>query len=219
MNTRPAWSVLLLGALAVIALLLSPIWLDEFSPYFEEEEQQAPFPDAFYEFARETQDLYLDMYQTSSQMAIDFVAARLEEPVDIQEPNLPVIDPNPSAVQQLLTGSFVTITPIRSATGSATIYRLSDGRRVLRLENLDALNGPELHVLLSAYPNPTTREELDQVPQYEIDLGPLKGNLGNQNYIIEDPAFNIDNYLQGSAVIYSARYEIVFSFAPLSAPG
>lgn len=216
MNTRPAWGALLFGAVIVVALLMSPIWLKEFSGYIEEDVEQALFPDEFYQLPNEEQDLYNALYATSQQMGIDFVGARLVEPEDIEEPNLPAVDPNPAEVQILLSGNFVPITPIRRATGTATIYRLSDGRRVLRLENLDALNGPDLHVLLSAYPTPTTQEDLDQVPQLQLDLGPLKGALGNQNYIIEDPAFNADNYVEGSVVLYSTRYEIVFSFAPLS---
>jgi hypothetical protein len=218
MNTRPAWGMLTFGAVIVIALLLSPIWLKQFSGYIEEEAEQAIFPDAFYLLPNEEQDLYNELLDTSTQMAVDFVGARLAEPVDIEEPNLPAIDPNPAEVDLLLTGNFVPITAIRRAAGTASIYRLSDGRRVLRLENLDALNGPDLHVLLSAYPNPTTQEDLDQVPQFQIDVGPLKGNQGNQNYIIEDPAFNFENYVDGSVVLYSTRYEIVFSFAALTAP-
>jgi hypothetical protein len=66
---------------------------------------------------------------------------------------------------------------------------------------------------LSAYPNPSTQEELDQVPQLQLDLGVLKSSQGNQNYFIEDPAFNIDNYVNGSVVIYSTRYQLVFSYA------
>lgn len=218
MNTRPAWGLLFGGALIVIALFLSPIWLKEFSSYLEPEEQAAPFPDAFYRLPNEAQDAYLALYARSQQMAIDLVAARLADPVDVQEPNLPALDPNPQVVQQLLSGVFVTLDPIRSATGTAGVYRLSDGRTIVRLENLDAINGPDLHVLLSAYPRPTTQDELDQVPQYQIDLGPLKGNRGSQNYVIQEPTFNVDNYGQGSVVLYSTRYELVFSYAPLAAP-
>jgi hypothetical protein len=219
MNTRPAWGILFLGALIVIALFLSPIWLKQFSGYIEVKQQTAPFPDAFYQLPNEAQDMYTSLYATSRQMAIDLVAARLAVPVDVEDPNLPVLDPNPQAVQQLLIGNFTTLDPMRGASGTAILYRLSDGRTIVRLQNLDALNGPDMHVLLSAYPQPTTREELDQVKQYEIDLGPLKGNQGNQNYIITDPAFNLDNYTQGSVVLYSTRYDLVFSFAPLAAPG
>ncbi|RPJ01075.1 MAG: hypothetical protein EHM39_03840, partial [Chloroflexi bacterium] len=106
MQTRPAWGALIVGALIVIALIFSPIWLKEFSSYIEEPAAQAPVPDAFDLLSRQAQDLYLDLYDgTSRQMAIDLVAARLAEPVDVEEPNLPAIDPNPSAVQHLLTGN------------------------------------------------------------------------------------------------------------------
>lgn len=219
MNTRPAWGILFIGALIVIGLLLSPAWLDRLRPYLQEEEAQAPFPPAFYELSAEEQDLYTSMYEnTSEQMAIDFVAARLATPEALAEPNLPVLDSSPDLVELLLSGTFVTISPIRSATGSAGIYRLSDGRRLLRLEGLDTYGGPDLHVLLTAYPNPTTQEELDQVAQLQIDVGPLKATQGEQNYFIEDPTFNVENYQSGSVVLYSTRYEIVFSYAPLSPP-
>ncbi len=219
MQTRPAWGALIAGALLVIALIFSPIWLKEFSDYIEEPAAQAPFPDAFYQLSSQAQDLYLDLYEGESrQMAIDLVAARLAEPVDVEEPNLPAIDPNPSAVQHLLTGNFVTLDPMRGAVGVASLYRLSDGRALVRLEGLELINGPDMHVLLSAYPRPASKEELDQVPQFQIDLGALKGDRGNQNYIITDPAFNVDNYQQGSVVLYSTRYDLVFSYASLAPP-
>ena len=218
MNTRPAWGVLFVGALIVAALLASPLWLDQFADYIREQEAVSPFPDEFYELPSQAQDMYAQLFERSPQMAIDLVAARLAEPLDVEEPNLPAIDPNPSQVRELLTGNFVRLDSMRGAQGTASLYQLSDGRMVVRLQNLDALNGPDMHVLLSAYPRPATKEELDQVPQYEIDLGPLKGNLGNQNYIVENPAFNVENYSEGSVVLYSTRYELVFSFAPLSAP-
>jgi hypothetical protein len=219
MNTRPAWGALFVGALIVVALIFSPIWLKQFSGYIEEPAAVAPFPDAFYQLSNQAQDMYTDLYEnTSRQMAIDLVAARLAEPVDVEEPNLPAIDPNPAQVEHLLTGGFATLDPMRGAVGLAGIYRLSDGRTVVRLEGLEAINGPDMRVLLSAYPNPTSLEELAQAPQFQIDLGELKGSLGNQNYIITDPAFNVDNYQQGSVVLYSTRYNLVFSYASLAPP-
>ena len=218
MNTRPAWGVLFFGALVVAGLLVSPVWLPLFQDYIEVEQNVLPFPDAFYELPPEAQDAYLDLYATSQQMAIDLVAARLSEDVDVEEPNLPAIDPNPQLVKALLSGNFVRLDAMRYASGSATIYKLSDGRTIVRLENLEALNGPDMRVLLTAHPQPKTQEELDQVAQYQIDLGELKGNIGNQNYEITDPAFNVENYTNGSVVLYSARYELIFSFAPLAPP-
>ncbi|NLX10532.1 MAG: DM13 domain-containing protein [Chloroflexi bacterium] len=216
MRTRPAWGILFVGAVIVGALLASPLWIDRVLPYLQDEDEALPFPPAFYELPLETQERYNAMYGDDEQMAIDFVAARLAAPEELEEPYLPGLDADPGAVQRLLGGNFVTVDPIRSATGTATIYRLSDGRWLLRIEDLDALNGPELHVLLSAFPNPTTPEDLAQLPRLQIDLGALKATQGNQNYFIEDPAFNPDNYVQGSIVIYSARYSTVFSYAPLA---
>jgi len=218
MNTRPAWGLLFLGALIVAGLLLSPIWLPRFSDQFLERAEEAPFPPEFYQLPGQTQDAYQTLFATNRQMAIDLVAARLAEPVAVEEPNLPALDANPAAVQLLLTGGFTTLDVMRGANGTASLYRLSDGRAVLRLEGLDAINGPDLHVLLSAYPRPTTQEELEQAPQFQIDLGPLKGNQGNQNYVIREPTFNVENYGQGSVVLYSTRYEMIFSFAALAAP-
>lgn len=219
MQTRPAWGALVVGALIVIALFFSPIWLRQFSDYIQEPESEAPFPDTFYQLSSQAQDIYLDLYHgTSQQMAIDLVAARLAEPVEVEEPNLPAIDPNPASVQHLLTGNLVTLDAMRGAVGIASLYRLSDGRTMVRLEGLELINGPDMHVLLSAYPRPTTEEELAQAPQFQIDLGGLKGDRGNQNYIITDPAFNVDNYQQGSVVLYSTRYDLVFSYASLAPP-
>src|SRR5690606_36961669 len=215
MNTRPSWGLLFLGALVVAALLASRLWLPELSPYIEEPEEEALFPEAFYSFASEAQELYSTMYERDQQMAVDFVAARLTTPEPLDEPNLPLIDPDPANVTMLLSGSFVTLDPVRGALGTASLYRLSDGRRLLRLENFEAVGGPELHVLLSAYPNPATKADLDQIPQYQIDLGPLKSGAGSQNYIITEPAFNIESYTSGSVVIYSLPYETVFSYASL----
>lgn len=218
MNTRPAWGLLFVGALIVGALLVSPLWLPYFSDYIKKLPPESPFPEAFYALPSQAQDQYLALYATSPQMAIDFVAARLADPVDVEEANLPVIDPNPQLVQELLRGNFVRLDAIRYAEGGAALYRLSDGRTIVRLQNLNAVAGPDLRVLLSAVGRPLTRTELDQARQLELDLGPLKGNIGNQNYAITDPAFNVENYRSGSVVLYSARYQIVFSFAPLSAP-
>lgn len=218
MNTRPAWGVLLFGALVVVALFFSPIWLEQFSGFIEEEQAARPFPDAFYLLSNEAQDTYFTMYGTNRQMTVDLIEARLATPVAVDEQNLPALDPYPEGVQFLLTGSFAAVDAIRGALGTASVYSLSDGRIIVRLENLDAINGPDLHVLISAYPRPTTKVELDQRKEYQIDLGPLKGDEGNQNYPVNEPAFNIENYTEGSVVLYSTRYDLVFSYAPLAAP-
>src|SRR5262249_18727064 len=66
------------------------------------------------------------------------------------------------------------------AKGQATVYKLADGRRILRLSNFESANGPDLRVRLIAADN---AKDTASVARAEyVELGKLKGNRGNQNY-------------------------------------
>lgn len=106
------------------------------------------------------------------------------------------------------SGEFGQIDPIHGASGTATIYVLPDGMRVLRLEDFQSTNGPELHVLLTTG---TEKKTFGNLGEYH-DLGLLKGNVGNQNYDI--PA-EIDLDTIKSVVIYCWPFKVVFSVADL----
>jgi hypothetical protein len=54
-----------------------------------------------------------------------------------------------------------------------------------------------------------------EVGEDQVELGQLKGNVGNQNY--EIPA-EIDLSLYQSVVIYCLPFQVVFSTATLDAP-
>ena len=117
-------------------------------------------------------------------------------------------EPMPEMVPEnmlLGMGEFGRIDAIHAAEGTAAIYQLSDGSRVLRLENFKSTNGPELHVLL------TTGTEATDVGDY-VDLGILKGNVGNQNYVISD---DVDLSLIKAVVIWCRPFKVVFSVANL----
>ena len=108
------------------------------------------------------------------------------------------------------TGEFRDADAFHKGSGRATIYRLADGSHVLRLEDFRVTNGPDLRVLLSEHADPMSREDL-QGEEY-IELGGLKGNVGNQNYVIPG---DVDVERQGSVVIYCKPFHVVFSVAPL----
>ncbi len=114
----------------------------------------------------------------------------------------------------LSKGTFQDADRFHQGSGEATIYRGPDGSHLLRLENFKVTNGPELHVILSPNPAPESREDGHQ-PGY-LDLGSLKGNVGNQNY--EIPA-NVDVSALSSVVIYCSPFHVVFSIAPLKKAG
>ena len=112
----------------------------------------------------------------------------------------------------LAGGRFVDIDRLHQGSGAATIYQLADGTRVLRLENLDVTNGPDLRVLLANHAEPRSRDDLESGSGY-IELDGLKGNKGNQNYVIPDD-FDIADF--NSVVIYCDPFHVVFSYASLA---
>jgi hypothetical protein len=95
-------------------------------------------------------------------------------------------------------------------TGDAIVYRLGDGSYVLRLENLDIFNGPALYVYAVAAEDANDNETV--LNTSVLDLGPLKGNKGNQTY--ELPAgFNPEKYRAIS--VWCRRFSVNFATAPL----
>ncbi len=96
-----------------------------------------------------------------------------------------------------------------STSGVSRLLALADGRRILRLEDLDASNGPDLYVYLTA--NPADGEEAGFDDDY-VNLGRLKGNQGDQNY--EVPA-ELDLASPGTVVIWSDRFNSAFGAADL----
>ena len=115
---------------------------------------------------------------------------------------------------QVASGSFKDADAFHQGSGQAVIYSAPGGGHLLRLEDLDVTNGPALHVILSTHEDPTRGDEV-KLPGY-ADLGPLKGNRGNQNYTI--PA-DVDVSAIRSVVIYCKPFSVVFSVATLSHGG
>lgn len=112
----------------------------------------------------------------------------------------------------LAVGEFRDADSFHRGSGTATIYRLEDGRLFLRLEDFEVTNGPDLHVILSEHSGPLNQSEVKSGSY--TDLGNLKGNQGDQNY--ELPA-DFDVSTVQSVVIYCQPFHVVFSFAPVEA--
>ena len=114
----------------------------------------------------------------------------------------------------LASGSFRDADSFHRGSGTATIYLLPDGSHLLRLEDFEVTNGPDLRVLLAEPGDPMSRDEL-QAGGY-THLAKLKGNKGSQNY--EIPAdINLDE--QNSVIIYCMPFHVIFSVAPLERAG
>ncbi len=122
---------------------------------------------------------------------------------------VPVAAPTGGAVK-LKTGDFRDQDSFHKGSGEATIYRGPDGSLLLRLENLRVTNGPDLHVILTPHPDPDNQSDVKATGY--VDLGKLKGNIGNQNYPIPG---SVDVSAQGSVVIYCKPFHVIFSVATL----
>lgn len=115
---------------------------------------------------------------------------------------MPAEDADPVLVS---AGQFVNADAFHQGSGTAAIYRLSDGSHVLRFEDFMVTNGPDLHVLLSMQPDGTMGDDY-------LDLGSLKGNVGSQNY---DLPMDSDGSTFLSVIIYCQPFHVVFATAAL----
>ena len=107
------------------------------------------------------------------------------------------------------SGDFRDGDSFHKGSGTATIYRAPDGKHLLRLKNFRVTNGPDLRVLLVPASDPQGRDDV----QGYLELGKLKGNLGNQNYFLPDGEDATDYH---SVVIFCYPFKVVFSVATLS---
>lgn len=105
-------------------------------------------------------------------------------------------------------GEFIDLA--HEGTGTAQIVELDDGSYILRLEDLDVFNGPDLRVILSAAPLSEDDGVYDDVEF--LDLGDLKGNIGNQNY--EIPA-GTDLSRYETVAIWCRRFNVSFNAAEI----
>jgi len=92
---------------------------------------------------------------------------------------------------------------IHDAQGDAYTIPLEDGSTVLRLENFQSTNGPDLFVYLST----------DENASEFINLGVLKANKGNQNYQIPD---DVDLSKYNKVLIWCKSFSVLFGSAELS---
>lgn len=129
--------------------------------------------------------------------------------VQAPSPAQPAAPAKPAGPQTLSSGSFRSFE--HDTSGRAKVIALGDGRRILRFEDFETSNGPDVRVYLSAAPASSDGDRFDD--SY-VELGELKGNIGDQNYRI--PA-SLDLAKYRSAVVWCKRFSVAFGAAPLRA--
>lgn len=114
----------------------------------------------------------------------------------------------PSGVEELGAGEFRSLE--HGTTGLARIVELEDGSRFVRLEELDTSDGPDLRVYLTDQPVSDDWGVWDD-GRY-VDLGALKGNVGDSNYLIPE---DVDPLDFRTVVIWCRRFTVGFGVAPI----
>ena len=89
------------------------------------------------------------------------------------------------------------------ASGQVKVLQIPDETQILRFENLDVTNGPDLYVYLAT---DTTAKDF-------VSLGRLKGNMGNQNYPIPE---NTDFEKYNTVLIWCQAFSTLFGSSKLS---
>lgn len=127
--------------------------------------------------------------------------------------------PTPAATSPTSTAATATgAAPVRvgtfrsiahPTTGTVRVGPTPDGRQVVYLEDLATDNGPDVRVFLSPHP-PEGDDGIYGTD--ELELGPLKGNIGDQTY--EVPAGTDLGRFQ-SVVLWCERFSVGFGVAGL----
>lgn len=235
MGSRFRWLLALIGA-GVLALTYTyPLWRPEPQVSLEpvgfpglNEELEA----TFVELPAGVQNAYLRMNEQNATRALELLTAHLTPPGPLPEDEA-ALPPVENAVV-VKSGEFAPIEmpetedeedeprelpPFYEAlyagtSGTVTIYQYPDNTRLLRIEDLDVVNGPDLHVALSPNPMPLSGD-IDELGNIYVDIAPLKSNTGDQNYRNVPDATNINLNNYNSVVIYDRTHRIIFGVAQI----
>jgi Electron transfer DM13 len=101
---------------------------------------------------------------------------------------------------------------VHQTSGRATVYQEQDGKLILRLTHFKTSNGPDVHVILIAARDAEDNANFLKSGTERVELGKLKGNEGDQNYVI--PAATDLSKFQ-TVAIYCERFNANFGAAPL----
>jgi hypothetical protein len=116
--------------------------------------------------------------------------------------------PGASSPQPLESGRFYSI--LHPTEGTATIYQMGDGTRVLRFTSFSTSNGPDVHVYMIAADDAKDSATVEKAGF--VDLGVIKGNIGDQNYTLGS---DLDLTKYRAVSIWCKRFSVNFGAAAL----
>ena len=189
----------------VIAIIVIAIGTYTISPLFINTTIDEPLPDTsqnigFEEFMKLNEDERATIGNDMTQEEQDnIMRVFAQENVTVKE------DITMSENQtNMLAGNLIDAGDgFHMASGQVKVLQIPDGTQILRFENLDVTNGPDLYVYLAT---DTTAKDF-------VSLGRLKGNMGNQNYLIPE---NTDFEKYNTVLIWCQAFSTLFGSSKLS---
>jgi Electron transfer DM13 len=109
------------------------------------------------------------------------------------------------------SGAFTGADNLHRGRGEAQLLVTPSGAQIVRFSDFEVTNGPDLKVWLVKAPDPKTSEDVRGSEW--ISLGPLKGNIGDQNYLVPD---GVDAKDYGSVVVWCEQFGVLFAAAPMT---
>lgn len=210
MELRFRLVLLTLVALVAVAVWTFPAWRG----YFRERSATDAFPglalelqDDFLALPPDERMALLDMQGRNAAMALEMVLVAISGPqaAPVDEGAADAID----GARVLASGAFQELDALHYGAGRARIYELADATRILRFENFSSAPGGDVRVYLARDPQPRSALQLGDD---FLDLGRLKGNVGDQSYFL--PAGrDLGGYM--SAVVFCRQFNVSITVATL----
>lgn len=194
----------------IIAIIVVLLAIYTVSPIFINTEVNEPVPvlasAEFQRFMNLTEEGRIQAAGNMSQQEKDsiMIMAAKENSTVNESIDTEVEGQEAATFQNISSGNFIGVNDgIHNAEGVAKVIGLDDGTSVLRLENFKATNGPDLYAYLAT----------DKSASDIVNLGRLKGNIGNQNYPIPD---GTDLTKYNTVLIWCQAFSVLFGSAELS---
>jgi hypothetical protein len=191
------------GIIAVIAIAIGTYTI---SPLFISTTIDEPLPNtnpniSFEEFMKLSEDERATIGKDMTQEEKDnIMRVFAQENVTVKDE----ISRSENQTNDMLVGNLIDAGDgFHMASGKIKILQSPDSTQIVRFENLDVTNGPDLYVYLAT---DTTAKDF-------VSLGRLKGNMGNQNYPIPE---NTDFEKYNTVLIWCQAFSTLFGSSKLS---